>query len=116
MYGRTFSNMTTAIFVYFVQINHDVDAGLMEKEILCGEIKENPMESLRCLINELYIPLLRAQKDWGFCSQENVASFLSSLEKYVSSIDEVTSITDLEKHQITVSKGSNQIKNVSTFE
>ncbi|XP_073445808.1 uncharacterized protein [Dendrobates tinctorius] len=94
------------ILLYFLRFekNHDVDAGLMEKDILCGEIKENPVESLRCLLNELYIPLLRAQKDWGSCNQENVASFLSGLEKYVSSIDEAATVTNLEKHHITILK------------
>ncbi|XP_056421918.1 uncharacterized protein LOC130362045 isoform X2 [Hyla sarda] len=98
------TTFTTLLYFLRFETNHDVDAGLMEKEIFCGEIKENPVESLRCLINELYIPLLRAQKDWGLCSQENVTSFLSGLDKYVSSIDEATTMTDLEKHHITILK------------
>ncbi|XP_069830783.1 uncharacterized protein [Dendropsophus ebraccatus] len=98
------TSFPTLLYFLRSEINHDVDAGLIEKEIFCGEIKENPVESLRCLINELYIPLLRAQKDWGFCSQENVASFLSGLEKYVSSIDEAATIADLEKYHITILK------------
>ncbi|KAG8582073.1 hypothetical protein GDO81_007906 [Engystomops pustulosus] len=94
------------VLLYFLrfEINHDVDAGLIEKEILCGEIKEDPVESLRCLLNELYIPLLRAQKDWGFCSPENVISFMSGLDKYVSSIDEAATTTDLGKHHMTILK------------
>ncbi|XP_066429677.1 uncharacterized protein [Eleutherodactylus coqui] len=98
------ASFTTLLYFLRLEINHDVDGALMEKEILCGEIKENPVESFRCLLNELYIPLLRAQKDWGLCSQENVASFLSGLEKYVSCIDEATTINDLEKHHITILK------------
>ncbi|XP_073531710.1 dynein axonemal heavy chain 5-like [Phyllobates terribilis] len=98
------TSFPTLLYFLRLEINHDVDAGLMEKEILCGEIKENPVESLRCLLNDLYIPLLRAQKEWGSCSQENVASFLSGLEKYVSSIDEAATVTNLEKHHITILK------------
>ncbi|XP_044146080.1 dynein axonemal heavy chain 5-like isoform X2 [Bufo gargarizans] len=98
------TSFPTLLYFLRFEISHDVDVGLMEKEIFCGEIKENPVESLRCLLNELYIPLLRAQKDWGFCSQENVAGFLSGLEKYVSSIDEAATIPDLEKQHITILK------------
>ncbi|XP_077137822.1 dynein axonemal heavy chain 5-like [Ranitomeya variabilis] len=98
------TSFPTLLYFLRFEINHDVEAGLMEKDILCGEIKENPVESLRCLLNELYIPLLRAQKDWGSCNQENVAGFLSGLEKYVSSIDEAATITNLEKHHITILK------------
>ncbi|KAM4043310.1 dynein axonemal heavy chain 5-like isoform 1-T1 [Anomaloglossus baeobatrachus] len=98
------TSFPTLLYFLRFEANHDVDASLMEKEILCGEIKENPVESLRCLLNELFIPLLRAQKDWGSCSQENRTSFLTGLEKYVSSIDEAATIANLEKQHITILK------------
>ncbi|XP_018425842.1 PREDICTED: dynein gamma chain, flagellar outer arm-like [Nanorana parkeri] len=77
---------------------------MMEKEIFCGEIKENPVESLKCLLNELCIPLLRAQKDWGSCSQKSVTHFLSSLEKYVAAIEEAAVINNSEKQHLTILK------------
>ncbi|KAG8444848.1 hypothetical protein GDO86_009850 [Hymenochirus boettgeri] len=103
---QSMENMTGRMafptILYFLRskTNCDVDPAQMEREIFCGEIKENPAESLRCLLNELYIPVLRAQKDWGLCSPESVAHFLSGLEKYVTAIEEATNITKLEKQQI----------------
>ncbi|XP_075124385.1 uncharacterized protein LOC142197756 [Leptodactylus fuscus] len=102
--GHLKTSFPTLVYFLRFEINQDVDAGLIEKEILCGEVKENPVESLRCLLNDLYIPLLHAQKDWGFCSQDNVTSFLTGLKKYVSSIDEAATTTDLEKQHITILK------------
>ncbi|XP_018096048.2 dynein heavy chain 5, axonemal [Xenopus laevis] len=90
----------TILFFLRPETNHDVDSTQMEREIFCGEIKDNPLESLRCLLNDLYIPVLRAQKNWGSCSPENVTIFLSGLEKYVAAIEEATSITTTDKHQI----------------
>ncbi|XP_063775387.1 uncharacterized protein LOC134910927 [Pseudophryne corroboree] len=92
--------------VYFLrsETEHDVDAALMEREIFCGEIKENPVESLKCLLNELCIPILRAQKDWGSCSQESVTHFLSGLEKYVIAIEDAATLTNLEKQHMNILK------------
>ncbi|KAM8953036.1 dynein axonemal heavy chain 5-like [Pelodytes ibericus] len=88
--------------LYFLrsETSHDVDPALMEKEIFCGEIKENPVESLKSLLNELCIPILRAQKHWGSCSQESVTHFLSGLEKYVAAIEDATA--NSEKQQIMI--------------
>ncbi|KAM4694307.1 uncharacterized protein O3C94_004765 [Discoglossus pictus] len=88
--------------LYFLrsETKHDVEVSVMEREIFCGEIKENPVESLKSLLNELYIPVLRAQKDWGSCSQASVTHFLSGLEKYVAAIEEATNTAKSEKNQI----------------
>ncbi|XP_031757885.1 dynein gamma chain, flagellar outer arm isoform X2 [Xenopus tropicalis] len=90
----------TILFFLRAEANHDVDCTQMEREIFCGEIKDNPVQSLRCLLNDLYIPVLRAQKNWGSCNPESVTHFLSGLEKYVAAIEEATSITTTDKHQI----------------
>ncbi|KAM5165175.1 dynein axonemal heavy chain 5-like [Mantella aurantiaca] len=98
------SSFPTVVYFLREETKHEIEATMMEKEIFCGEIKENPVESLKCLLNELCIPLLKAQKDWGSCSPESVTYFLSNLEKYVAAIEEVTVINNAEKHNLTILK------------
>nr|DBA26446.1 TPA: hypothetical protein GDO54_010703 [Pyxicephalus adspersus] len=103
------SSFPTVVYFLRAETKHDVDAAMIEKEIFCGEIKENPVESLKCLLNELCIPLLRAQKDWGSCSQESVSHFLSSLEKHVAAIEDAAIINNAEKHHLTILKRPHNI-------
>ncbi|CAH2249064.1 Hypothetical predicted protein [Pelobates cultripes] len=90
--------------LYFLrsQTTHDVDAATMEREIFCGEIKENPVQCLKSILNELCIPILRAQKDWGSCSQESVTHFLAGLDKYAAAIEDATNIANSEKRPTTI--------------
>ncbi|XP_069461306.1 uncharacterized protein [Ambystoma mexicanum] len=90
----------TMLYFMRTETSTDVDAARMERDIFCGEIKENPVENLKCLLTELFFPVLRAQTDWGSCSQESVAHFLSGLDKYVAAIQDVTSVAKPEKQQI----------------
>ncbi|KAM9316607.1 uncharacterized protein PAF06_007656 [Gastrophryne carolinensis] len=92
--------------VYFLrsETKHEVNAAMMEKGIFWGEIKDNPVESLKCLLNELCVPLLRAQKDWGACSQESVTHFLAGLEKQVTAIEEATATHKAEKQHLAILK------------
>ncbi|XP_077343463.1 dynein axonemal heavy chain 5-like [Lithobates pipiens] len=112
---RSFENVTgkssfpTVVYFLRAENGRGIDAAMMEKEIFCGEIKENPVESLKCLLNELCIPLLRAQKDWGSCSQESVTHFLSNLEKYVAAIEDAAIINDTEKHLTILKRPQNII-------
>ncbi|XP_053567991.1 uncharacterized protein LOC128657631 [Bombina bombina] len=94
------THFPTVLYFLRSETTHDIDAATMEREIFYGEIKENPVESLISLLNELYIPVLRAQKDWGSCSQASVTHFLSGLEKYVTAIEDATNTVKSEKHQI----------------
>ncbi|KAM4771050.1 dynein axonemal heavy chain 5-like [Rhinophrynus dorsalis] len=91
---------TTLLYFLRSETTHDIEPALIEREIFCGEIKKNPVESVKSLLNELYIPVLRAHKDWGTCSPESVTHFLAGLEKYVAAIEDATDIATSEKQQI----------------
>ncbi|KAJ1151041.1 hypothetical protein NDU88_003828 [Pleurodeles waltl] len=90
----------TILYFMRAETSTDVDPVRMEREIFCGEIKESPVENLKCLLTELFFPVLRAQADWGSCSQESVAHFLSGLDKYVVAIQDVSTMAKSEKQQI----------------
>ncbi|XP_078503742.1 dynein axonemal heavy chain 5-like [Lissotriton helveticus] len=90
----------TILYFMHAETSTDVDPVRMEREIFCGEIKESPVENLKCLLTELFFPVLRAQTDWGSCSQESVAHFLSGLDKYVAAIQDVSTMAKTEKQQI----------------
>ncbi|KAG2467807.1 DYHG protein, partial [Polypterus senegalus] len=88
--------------LYFIRhkTQFDIDPIRMEQDIFCGEIRKSVIDSLRSLVNDIYIPLLKAQKDWGICSQPNVAQFLSSLDKYAIVLHDSAAVTRSEKQQI----------------
>ncbi|XP_068137634.1 dynein axonemal heavy chain 5-like isoform X2 [Hyperolius riggenbachi] len=98
------SSFPSVIYFLRLQTKCEIDATMMEKDIFCGEIKENPLESLKCILNELCIPLLRSQKDWGSCSQESVAHFLSGLEKHYTAVEEAATINNTGKQHLAILK------------
>ncbi len=74
--------------LYFLRhhVRTEVDATRMEKEVFCGELKGNTIENLNALLTEIYVPLFRAQKDWGQCTGENQAGFMHNIDKFLSSL------------------------------
>lgn len=75
----------------------------MEQDIFCGEIKHNLVDSLISQLSEIYIPLLRAQEDWGSCTQDDVRHFLLGLDRYVSALqDSAGAAVRSEKQQVTL--------------
>ncbi|XP_051780690.1 uncharacterized protein LOC114649411 [Erpetoichthys calabaricus] len=88
--------------LYFIRhkTQFDIDPIRMEQDIFCGEIRKSVIDSLRSLVNDIYIPLLKAQKDWGICTQPNVTQFLSSLDKYAIVLHDSAAATRSEKQQI----------------
>ncbi|XP_033874385.3 dynein axonemal heavy chain 8-like [Acipenser ruthenus] len=92
----------TAI-LYFLRhkTDRDVDPIRMEQDIFCGEIKHNLVDSLISQLSEIYIPLFRAQEDWGSCTQDDVRHFLLGLDRYVSALqDSAGAAVRSEKQQI----------------
>jgi dynein heavy chain len=86
-------NLEEATVLYFVRkdVEKDVDASHMEKDVFCGELKSSTMETLTSLLSDIFIPMLRAQKDWGDCTQESKAQLLVNMEKYLGSLSDSTS-------------------------
>ncbi|XP_022081686.1 dynein gamma chain, flagellar outer arm-like [Acanthaster planci] len=83
---------TTCLYFLRHHVNHDVDPVHMEKDIFCGELRHSVLDNLNTLLSDIYLPLLRAQKDWGQCSEENVSQCLNSLEKYAGALAETVNV------------------------
>ncbi|CAL1527205.1 unnamed protein product [Lymnaea stagnalis] len=76
--------------LYFLRhsTDKDVDPSKMERDIFCGELKHNTIETLNSLLADIYIPLIRAQKDWGQCDDEGQATLMHSMDKFVTALNE----------------------------
>uniref|UniRef100_A0A2C9M4S0 Uncharacterized protein n=1 Tax=Biomphalaria glabrata TaxID=6526 RepID=A0A2C9M4S0_BIOGL len=76
--------------LYFLrnQVEKDVDLVKMERDIYCGELKHNTIETLNSLLSDIYIPLTRAQKNWGQCDEECQTSLMLSMDKFVTALNE----------------------------
>ncbi|XP_025098007.1 LOW QUALITY PROTEIN: dynein gamma chain, flagellar outer arm-like [Pomacea canaliculata] len=84
------SDLEKITVLYFLR-NHadkDVDPNHMERNIFCGELKHNTIEALGSLLSDVYIPLLRAQKDWGQCNDEEQSHLMHSMDKFVIALNE----------------------------
>ena len=76
--------------LYFLRnrTEKDVDANRMEKDIFCGELKHNTIEALSSLLSDIYIPIVRAQNDWGACNDEGQTNLMHSMDKFVIALNE----------------------------
>ncbi|XP_029452717.1 dynein gamma chain, flagellar outer arm-like [Rhinatrema bivittatum] len=98
--GRNPSPSHTLLYFLRPETGRAVDPLRIERDVFCGEIKDNPIENLSCLLISLIFPILRARRDWGCCSQESVTHFLSGLDKYAAAIQDIANATNSEKQQI----------------
>lgn len=76
--------------LYFLRksTEKDVDPTKMERDIFCGELKHNTIETLNSLLSDIYIPLIRAQKDWGQCDEESQTTLMHNMDKFVTALNE----------------------------
>ena len=97
-------DLETITILYFLRtdLSMEVDPNHMEKDIYCGELKGNTLENLSNLLSEIYIPLLKAKKDWGQCAPENQQALLHSLEKTLSSLSESSAASNSSKHVVCI--------------
>ena len=74
--------------LYFLRHNtkRDVDLSHMEKDVFCGELKGNPLESFHTLLSDIFMPLFKEQKEWGHCSTDNQKVFVTHMEKYIGAL------------------------------
>nr|XP_014351636.1 PREDICTED: dynein heavy chain 8, axonemal-like [Latimeria chalumnae] len=98
---QEFGDQGNVVVLYFLRrkVDREVDPVRMEQDLFCGEIKDNPVENLSCLLSDLFVPLLRAQKDWGHCSEENISHFLAGLDKHVAALQDSAYGAKAEKQQ-----------------
>ncbi|XP_071801693.1 uncharacterized protein [Asterias amurensis] len=91
---------TTCLYFLRHHVNHDVDPVHMEKDIFCGELRHSVLDNLNTLLSDIYLPLLRSQKDWGKCTDENVSQCLNSLEKYAAALSETVNVPASGRQQV----------------
>jgi dynein heavy chain len=75
------------IILYFLRYNttNDVHSSQISKEIQCGEIK-NASQIIYHIYNDLFLPLFKANKDWGDCNDETKTQIILNMDKYVNNI------------------------------
>lgn len=78
-----------------------VDAVHMEKDIYSGELKGNPINILNALLTEIFLPLIRAKKEWGQCTEDHKQYLLQNLEKTVSNLSEPGGTSLASKHVVS---------------
>ena len=91
--------------LYFLRQNVDteVDPVHMEKDVFCGELKGNTIDNLNAILNEIYVPLIKAQKDWGQCSIENKNAFISNIDKFLATLMECSVNSQASKQRVGIS-------------
>ena len=84
------TDLDTVTILYFLRnvTDKDVDVTKMNKEIFCGELKHNAIETLNTLLSDIYIPLFKAQKNWCQSTKETQSSLVQSMEKFVIALNE----------------------------
>ncbi|ESO89151.1 hypothetical protein LOTGIDRAFT_229063 [Lottia gigantea] len=84
--------LDSVTILYFLRnkTEKDVDPSRMERDIFCGELKHNTIETLNTLLSDIYIPLIRAQKDWGQCNEEGQSNLIQNMDKFVTALNETT--------------------------
>lgn len=91
--------------LYFLRnkTDTDVDPSKMERDIFCGELKHNAIETLSSLLADIYMPLIQAQKCWGHCSEDDQANLMLSMDKYVTALNEISSTVSHSKQMVGIS-------------
>ncbi|XP_041355189.1 dynein gamma chain, flagellar outer arm-like isoform X3 [Gigantopelta aegis] len=84
------TDLETVTILYFLRniTEKDVDVTKMNKEIFCGELKHNAIETLNTLLSDIYIPLFKAQKNWDQSTKETQTGLVQSMEKFVIALNE----------------------------
>ncbi|XP_052242570.1 uncharacterized protein LOC127852659 [Dreissena polymorpha] len=86
------TNLEGVNILYFLRnrVDKDVDGTRMERDIFCGELKHNTIETLTTLLSDVYIPLLKAQKDWGECNPDGQSQLMNNMDKFLTALNEST--------------------------
>ncbi|KAL4232681.1 hypothetical protein ACF0H5_007369 [Mactra antiquata] len=86
------TNLEHVNILYFLRnrVDKDVDGTRMERDIFCGELKHNTIETLTTLLSDVYIPLVKAQKDWGECNADGQTQLMNNMDKFLTALNEST--------------------------
>ncbi|XP_052821623.1 dynein axonemal heavy chain 5 isoform X2 [Octopus bimaculoides] len=71
------------IFLYFLRKNTDnvIAESSICKEILCGEIKGNPLKIFSLKMSEIFLPFFKNSKNWSNCCEDRQKTLLQNIEK-----------------------------------
>ena len=86
------ANLDEVTVIYFLrqETSGHVDSNTPEREIFCGDLKNNAIENLTALLSEIYIPIIKAQREWGECTEENKMHLMYNMEKFLTSLSETS--------------------------
>lgn len=96
------------LYVLRKNVEAEVDAALMEKELYCGELRHSVLSSLATLLAEAYYPILHSQRNWKECSDEMVAIFLQNFNKVSNAICD--SATKVQIYQPVLQRPGHELK------
>ena len=90
--------------LYFLRnrVEKDVDTTRYERDIFCGELKHNTIETLTTLLADVYVPLTKAQKEWGECGPESQTNLMHSMDKFLTALNESTASMHTSKQLVSV--------------
>lgn len=96
-------NLDDVTILYFLRHNIDaeVDPQHMQRDVYCGELKGNTFEVLNSLLAEIYVPLIKARKDWGQCTGDSQIVFMHNLDKVIAGLSESSSGSHSSKHVVS---------------
>lgn len=93
---------TTCLYFLRHSVEKEVDPVRMEKDIFCGELRHSVLDNLNTLLSDIFLPLLKAQKDWGLCSEENKNQCLNNLERYAAALSETVNVPSSARQQVCI--------------
>lgn len=95
-------NLEKINILYFLRntVDRDVDINRMERDVFCGELKHNTIETLTALLSDVYVPLVKAQKEWGECNQECQTSLVHNMDKFLTALNESTASMQTSKQLV----------------
>eukprot|EP00794_Sanderia_malayensis_P000407 gene407-1042_t len=82
-----------SVAVVFIRMNteQEIEPSNVEKEIFVLEIKQNPLTVFSSLLNFAFVPMLKAQSQWGESSPNEVMDFLIQADKYAATLQDYSS-------------------------
>lgn len=85
------------VSVAFVRTStgREIEPVNVEKEIFFLELKQNALSVYADLLSHAFMPLLKAQKEWGECNKTEVTDFLISFEKHAFTLQDFSSTVNV---------------------
>ncbi|CAH1799095.1 unnamed protein product [Owenia fusiformis] len=98
--------------LYFLRhsVDREVDPLHMERDVFCGELKNNTIENLTSMLSDIFIPALKNQKDWGQCTSDSQMQLMYNMEKFQSSLQETNANAHAHK-QLMLKQPENIVNN-----